>query len=205
MPPALMEKICAPAEASLLRKQDALSFLRDVRAWSLGPKDEERLDQLLIFVEDNLGFAVFEAIEAGKRVLSDAESTCIRYAYPGIEVEEPVTRAQFRDSSARATDAILQALDATLADAGTPPEAIDIVCCTGGTAAPAGARSRARATFRTREARPVPALPLRRARARGSRTRPAVARGLIARIGVCDRDHRLRQKINASIVPRCSA
>ncbi len=134
MPPALMEKICAPAEASLLRKQDAQAFLRDVRAWSLGPEDEQHVDQLLIFVEDNLGFPVFEAIEAGKRVLSDAESTCIRYDYPGIEVDQPVTRAQFDAGSARQTEAILQTLDTTLADAGTPPEAVDIVCCTGGTA-----------------------------------------------------------------------
>lgn len=134
MPPALMEKICAPAEASLLRREDALGFLRDVRSWSLGGDDKRHLDQLLIFVEDNLGFPVFEAIEMGKRALSEAEQTSIVYSYPGIEIAEPVTRAEFTHSSARATEAILNTLDATLERGGALPGQVDIVCCTGGTA-----------------------------------------------------------------------
>lgn len=134
MPPALIEKLCTPADASLLRSQDALEFLRNVRAWSLGPRDRRSMDQLFTLIEDRLGFALFEAIEAGKRALSDADATVVRFSYPTIEVQEPITREAFERSSAGKTAAILRELDATLARAGLAPEAIDAVCCTGGTA-----------------------------------------------------------------------
>jgi hypothetical chaperone protein len=134
MPPALIEKICSPADASLLRMQDALSFLRNVQAWALGEDDQARMDQLLTFIEDRLGFQLFEAIESAKRALSDAEATVVRYSYPTIEVSEPITRAAFEHSSARQTAKILEELDATLARAGLTAAGIDVVCCTGGTA-----------------------------------------------------------------------
>jgi hypothetical chaperone protein len=134
MPPALMEKICSPADASLLQMQDALVFLRNVRAWSLGPDDRRRMDQLLTFVEDRLGFPVFEAIEAAKRELSEREQTAVRFSYPTIELTEPLGRAAFERSSAAQTQAIVAELDATLARAGVAPAEVDLVCCTGGTA-----------------------------------------------------------------------
>jgi hypothetical chaperone protein len=134
MPPALMDKICSPADASLLRMQDALSFLRNVQAWSLGGDDRRRMDQLLTFVEDRLGFQLFESIEAAKRALSDEERTTVRFSYPTIDVAEPIARADFEHSSERQTAAILAELDDTLARAGLVPAGIDVVCCTGGTA-----------------------------------------------------------------------
>jgi len=134
MPPALIEKLCAPADASLLRSQDALTFLRNVRAWSLGSEDRQRMDQLFTLVEDRLGFALFEVIEQAKRELSHAGMTCVHFSYPTIEVSEPIARDAFEHSSQAKTAAILGELDATLARAGLGPSEIDIVCCTGGTA-----------------------------------------------------------------------
>jgi hypothetical chaperone protein len=134
MPPALMEKICSPADASLLSSQDTLAFLRNVQAWSLGPDDRRRMDQLFTLVEDRLGFAVFEVIEAAKRALSEVSETHVRFRYPTIELDELLTRAGFEQSSRAKTAAILAELDATLARASLRPGDIDIVCCTGGTA-----------------------------------------------------------------------
>jgi hypothetical chaperone protein len=134
MPPALAEKICSPADASLLHAQDAMTFLRNLKDWSVGEHDQRALDQLLTFVEDRLGFAVFEAIEAAKRELSEREQTRVRYSYPTVEVDEPITRAAFEHSSERATAAIMDELDATLRRASMGPDQIDVVCCTGGTA-----------------------------------------------------------------------
>jgi hypothetical chaperone protein len=134
MPPSLMEKICTPADASLLREQDARRFLRDVQAWALDAGDRLGIDRLFTFVEDRLGFQVFEAIEQAMRALSDADAAEVRFDYPGIAIREPLTRAGFRASSARQLDAIVAALDATLERAGVGPAEIDIVCCTGGTA-----------------------------------------------------------------------
>jgi hypothetical chaperone protein len=134
MPPALSDKLCTPADASLLRSQDAHAFLRNVRDWALGPEDQRRMDQLLTLIDDRLGFAVFEAIENAKRELSSAETTRVRFSYPTIEIDEPISRAGFGASSRDKTAAILAELDATLARAGLAARAIDIVCCTGGTA-----------------------------------------------------------------------
>ena len=134
MPPALSEKLCTPADASLLRSEDARVFLRNVRDWSLGADDRRRMDQLLTLIEDRLGFSLFEAIEQAKRTLSSAESTQVRFSYPTIEIDEPISREAFGASSSGKTAAIVAELDATLARAGLPPDAIDIVCCTGGTA-----------------------------------------------------------------------
>lgn len=134
MPPALMEKICTPADASLLQTADAMTFLRNLKDWSLGDSDERAIEQLLTFVEDRLGFQVFESIEQTKRALSEAERATFHYEYPTIEVDEVIERNAFEQSSASATDAIVRELDATLLRAGLTPEQVDIVCCTGGTA-----------------------------------------------------------------------
>ncbi|MDH5671602.1 MAG: Hsp70 family protein [Myxococcales bacterium] len=134
MPPALMEMICSPADATLLRAHDARRFLRDVQAWSLGPDDRKAIEQLFTFVEDRLGFRVFEAIEAAKRELSEREQAEVRFRYPGVELEEALGRPAFERSSRQQTTRIVACLDETLARAGIEPAAIDIVCCTGGTA-----------------------------------------------------------------------
>ena len=134
MPPALMEKICTPADASLLREQDAMRFLRDVRDWALDDDDRRAIDQLFVLVEDRLGFQLFEHIERAKRALSKQQHATIEMRYPHLEVHEPLTRAGFVESSARETEAIVAELDATLGRAGLTAEDIDIVCCTGGTA-----------------------------------------------------------------------
>jgi hypothetical chaperone protein len=129
-----MEKICTPADASLLQNADAMGFLRNLKDWSVGKSDRQAIEQLLTFVEDRLGFQVFEAIEGTKRVLSERDEALFHYDYPTIEIDEPIARAAFEQSSARATEAIATELDATLNRAGLTPSDVDIVCCTGGTA-----------------------------------------------------------------------
>jgi len=134
MPPALMEKICTPADASLLQSKEAMTFLRNVKDWSVGADDERALDQLFTFVEDRLGFSVFEAIERTKRALSSEAQATFHYRYPTIEIDEVVARTDFEHSSQRATELIVAELDATLARAGITAQDVNVVCCTGGTA-----------------------------------------------------------------------
>src|SRR5262249_33771881 len=77
MPTHLMEKICSPADVSLLAQRDVLDFLRKVQSWSLNEKDKSKLDHLFCLIEDQLGFSIFEAIELAKRSLSEKEKTSI--------------------------------------------------------------------------------------------------------------------------------
>jgi hypothetical chaperone protein len=134
MPTPLVDALCSPADTCLLARRDILRFLADVRASALGPDDERHVDQLLCLVEDSLGFQVFEAIEAVKRSLSDAEYAKLVFEYPGIEVHERLSRNDFEDYTQGVVNAILGRLDATVEASGFDFAGIDLVCCTGGTA-----------------------------------------------------------------------
>jgi hypothetical chaperone protein len=134
MPKPLMEALCSPAETCLLAQRDIMAFLRDIKSGSLGKNDKLHIDQLLCLVEDSLGFQLFEAIEQAKRQLSDQELTRVLFDYPGIEIDEPVTRAEFEAFSDPQVSAILASLDRTVSESGLGAEGIDLVCCTGGTA-----------------------------------------------------------------------
>jgi len=134
MPRPLMDSLCSPAETCLLAQRDIMAFLRDIKSGSLGKDDKQHIDQLLCLVEDSLGFQLFESIEHTKRELSDNEVTELRFDYPGIDIAEKITQAEFQKFSAPQVDAILASLDRTLAASGLGAGGIDLVCCTGGTA-----------------------------------------------------------------------
>lgn len=134
MPPALMERLSSPADLSILRRQEVMTFLRNIRSWSLGPEDTEKIDQLFTLIEDGLGFHVFEAIERAKRQLSHDDACTLTFEYPTIEIREPITRNEFEQASERALTRILDRLEETLAAAELSASEIDVVCCTGGTA-----------------------------------------------------------------------
>jgi hypothetical chaperone protein len=134
MPKHVTEQLCSPAHLSILRRPDIAEFLRNVRGWSLGNHDREKLDQLTTLVDDALGFQLFEVIEGAKKSLSHATEASITFNYPDIAVEDQVSRQTFDTASEYSIDAILTALDQTVRDAGMVAKDIDIVCCTGGTA-----------------------------------------------------------------------
>ncbi len=134
MPKPIVEQLCSPANLSMLRRQDVAEFLRNVRKWSVGPDDREKLDQLRVLVDDALGFQIFEAIEQVKRTLSTAHAAELVFTYPSIDVRERVSREGFQEGSRRETEKILGCLDETVRAAGVAPADIDLVCCTGGTA-----------------------------------------------------------------------
>ncbi len=134
MPRPLMEKLCSPAEMSLLAQRDLQSFLRDVRSWSLGPEDRHHIDQLLTLVEDTLGFVVFEGVEHTKKQLSSEPRARFALHVPGIDIEEDFTRSGFESGAQRELSSIVAALDETLARANVRASDVGVVCLTGGTA-----------------------------------------------------------------------
>jgi hypothetical chaperone protein len=134
MPRPLMDSLCSPAETCLLAHRDIMAFLRDIKSGSLGPDDKQHIEQLLCLVEDSLGFQIFEAIEQSKRELSDSEQARLLFDYPGITIDEPLSRSEFQTFSATPIDAILACLDRTVEASGLGAAGIDLVCCTGGTA-----------------------------------------------------------------------
>jgi hypothetical chaperone protein len=134
MPSPLMERLCSPSDICWLARRDVVEFLRGVRAGSSSDADKLHVDQLLVLIEDSLGFQIFEAIEQQKRELSTRESAMFRFEYPGIDIQEEMTRARFESASAKVSSSILDRLDQTLERAGIAASDIDRVCSTGGTA-----------------------------------------------------------------------
>lgn len=134
MPKGIMEKLCSPADMTVLQHRDVLHFLRDVKSWSLGPDDKRKMDHLLCLVEDSLAFKLFESIERTKCDLSTHDIATFHFDYPTINLDERVARREFDAGSTREVQAILGSLDQTVAEAGLRYEDIDVVCCTGGTA-----------------------------------------------------------------------
>jgi hypothetical chaperone protein len=133
MPVHLMERICHPAEISFLRKQDTLEFFRNVKQWSLGQADRDKMARLLTLLENQLGFPLFECIEATKRELSSSEQAQFEFSYPDIDIQETITREDFETYAATPLETIVQTLDDTLTAAQIKAQDIDLVLCTGGT------------------------------------------------------------------------
>jgi hypothetical chaperone protein len=92
------------------------------------------MDQLFTLLDNQLGFPVFEEIEATKRRLSRAASTEFRYVYPTVDILEKFTRAEFDEMVSEKVDAITGSMDRVVNEAGLRFDQIDLVCCTGGTA-----------------------------------------------------------------------
>lgn len=134
MPVHLMERICAPADISVLRKRDTLEFFRNVRQWSLGREDRRKMDRLFALINEQLGFAVFEEIERTKRALSEADRARFGFHYPDVEIEEDVSRGEFEVFSEEQVARIVASLDSTVQAAQLKYSEIDLICCTGGTA-----------------------------------------------------------------------
>jgi len=147
MPKGIIANLNSTAHINFLNSRENRDFLQRVKTWSLGPEDERAMEQLAVLLENQLGFSVFESIEAAKRDLSSLDKTRIVFEYPGIRIREAVTRKQFESDSRDEIASIFGALDATLQKAGVVASDIDRVCCTGGSAKARVVREGLRARF----------------------------------------------------------
>lgn len=134
MPLHLIEKLCSPADLAVLRKQDSMQFFRNVQQWALEGTDRERMDNLLLLIEEQLGFGIFEEIERVKRALTDKTSSLFSFRYPGVSIDEKISRKQFDDYTSPVSEKIFHEVDETLARAGLKASEVDLLCLTGGTA-----------------------------------------------------------------------
>lgn len=134
MPKMLMEKICSPADLSTLRDRDTQEFFRNLKAWSLGKDDAQKMDNLSSLIHDQIGFSVFEEIESTKRKLSDSSTAKFSYQYSDIDIQEEISRKEFEEYASSNLHSILRSMDETIQKAQLKFSDIDLVCTTGGTA-----------------------------------------------------------------------
>jgi len=134
MPLHLMEKICSPADVSLLMKRDIMEFLKNIEKWANKSEDKTKMQRLFTLVEDQLGFPLFEKIEQAKRELSQSNEGRVLFNYPGIDLNEKIEKPDFEKYIELSVEVILKSLDETMKKSGLDFSDVDIVCCTGGTA-----------------------------------------------------------------------
>ena len=116
---------------SLMRTPRTLRSIAEVARTADHP---ERLRHLIALIEDELGYALYQAVSTAKAALSSAESTELRFAHRDFAVERIVTRAEFEGWIADDLKRLGATVDQALAAAGVPHAAVDQVFLTGGTA-----------------------------------------------------------------------
>jgi len=114
---------------SFLRSPNTLAVLHDVLRHSLEP---EKIGALLHLVENDLGYALYQAVERTKTELSRCDESWLRFEDPPAVIEERVTRAQFEGWIAEELALISDCAERLLASTGIRPEQVDRVFLTGG-------------------------------------------------------------------------
>jgi hypothetical chaperone protein len=116
---------------SLMRTPRTLRSIAEVARTAEHP---ERLRHLVALIEDELGYALYQAVSTAKAALSTAESTELRFAHRDFAVERTVTRADFEAWIADDLKRLGATVDQALATAGVSHAAVDQAFLTGGTA-----------------------------------------------------------------------
>lgn len=113
-----------------LNNPDDIGFLTgNVKYKNTDPKAIERL---LYLIQKNLGFEMYEAIEVAKKQLTHTNETKIVFKDGPIDIEEPITRAEFEELIAPRVRDVKETVLRTIETAGLTTDDIDIVVRTGG-------------------------------------------------------------------------
>ncbi|MBU8537800.1 Hsp70 family protein [Falsiroseomonas tokyonensis] len=116
----------------LLSLMRAPRIMRDIEAVARTAEHPEQLHRLVRLVKDEAGYALYRAVSTAKADLSRAEAATLRFRHADFEVAAEITRADFEGWIAPELAQMRAAVDAALADAALPAEAVDRVFLTGG-------------------------------------------------------------------------
>jgi hypothetical chaperone protein len=116
---------------SLMRTPRTLRSIAEVARTAQHP---DRLHSLMALIEDGLGYALYQAVSTAKAELSRGDATTLRFAHKGFAMERAVARTEFESWIAPDLARLGATVDQVLTEAALPPEAIDRVFLTGGTA-----------------------------------------------------------------------
>ncbi|MBC9176896.1 Hsp70 family protein [Pseudoroseomonas ludipueritiae] len=130
VPPAFFTSFARWHQLSLMRAPKTLREINEVARMALHP---ERLHHLIRLVEDEAGYALYQAVSAAKAALSGAEEAVLRFTHRDLAIEAPIRRADFEGWIAPELARLSDAIDRALADAKLAPEQVDRVFLTGGT------------------------------------------------------------------------
>lgn len=117
-------------QLALLR---ASKDMRDIRDLARTATEPERLDRLIEILDDNHGYALYQAVSALKMNLSRDEEAIFSFVAGSVRIEKPVSRAEFESWIAPELAAIETAVDDAIDRAGLAVDQIDRIFLTGGT------------------------------------------------------------------------
>ena len=122
LPAWIVRKMLRWHELAILREPKLMALLRNAQATS---DDPQGMGNFLSLLEENLGYDLFRAVEASKRALSDQASSVISFHQGDIELDVPVTRAQFEAWSAPLLQTLNDTVDHVISQAhGRAPDAV---------------------------------------------------------------------------------
>jgi hypothetical chaperone protein len=105
---------------------------RDIHGLGREAAEPEKLARYGHVLENRSGHRLAGEVEKAKIALTDADSQTIALKEPGLELEIPVTRAEFETASRELVGRIGASIDDALRQAGIKAEAIETVILTGG-------------------------------------------------------------------------
>ena len=114
---------------SFLKSRRTIEMLKGLRAQADEP---EAVEALLHVVENDLGFAMYRAVDAAKCALSAAERTEFVFYDPPVDVVERVTRDDFEDWIREDVRAIAGCVDRLLERCAVAARDVEAVFLTGG-------------------------------------------------------------------------
>ncbi|WP_185984562.1 Hsp70 family protein [Aureimonas mangrovi] len=120
---------------------------RDIAGLKKEAAEPEKLARYEHLLAHRSGHRLAGAVETAKIALTDESETEIRLAEPGLSLAAPVTRAEFEAATVELVARIGGAIEAALAQAGVPADAIETVILTGGGAQVPAVRLAATARF----------------------------------------------------------
>jgi hypothetical chaperone protein len=118
------------AKLALMRNRRTLAELDRLRRSALDP---EAISRMILMIENELGFLLYDAVGRLKRALSMAERATFRFSGAGLEIEAEVTRSDFEGWIGPDVERIAATVDRAMAAAGLAEADIDRVFLTGGT------------------------------------------------------------------------
>ncbi len=114
----------------LLNERETIRFLTEFR--NIARHNRAEVDALLCLAQRNYGWELFKEIERAKIALSSETQTEIDFEREVIRIREPMSRRSFERLISPRLNAIEEAMQHTLDEAGVAPDEISVVLRTGG-------------------------------------------------------------------------
>jgi hypothetical chaperone protein len=129
VPMAILGRLMSWHEMSFIRERATQDLIDRILYTS---DNVPAIEALYDLVEENLGYRLFRAIEGAKIRLSEADEARIEFHEARIDVDEPITRADFERFSAPLLDGLDGCAKTLLERAQLRPDQIQSVFLTGG-------------------------------------------------------------------------